>query len=248
MSAARDQILGSVRAALKRGKLDARAAAELDARIGAHQRNLIPKRAAALDARGQVELFVDMAQEVQTTVERVAAPTEVPTAVADYLAAHNLPAEFVMSPDARLDALPWQDRPLLKIRRGKAERQDLVGVTPCFAAIAETGTLMLLSGPGTPSTINFIPDTHIVVMQAGEVVATYEDGWDRLRAQGDMPRTVNFVTGPSRTGDIEQRLVLGAHGPRRLHIVLVDPNGAATMRETSTGATRPRTSDGGPIV
>jgi L-lactate dehydrogenase complex protein LldG len=248
MSDARDQILGSVRAALKRGRLDAHATAELDARIGAHRRNLIPARATSLDARGRIELFVDMAQEVQTTVERVAALTEVPVAIADYLAAQNLPAEFVMSPDALLDALPWQDRPLLKIRRGRAAGQDLVGVTPCFAAIAETGTLMLLSGPRTPSTINFIPDTHIVVMQAGEVVATYEDGWDRLRAQGDMPRTVNFVTGPSRTGDIEQRLVLGAHGPRRLHIVLVDPDGAAAARAASAGPTRPRTSDGGPIV
>jgi len=82
--------------------------------------------------------------------------------------------------------------------------------------------LMLISGPQTPTTLNFLPDTHIVVVRSEQVVATYEDGWDRLRICDGLPRTVNFITGPSRTGDIEQRIELGAHGPRRLHIVLVD--------------------------
>jgi L-lactate dehydrogenase complex protein LldG len=104
-------------------------------------------------------------------------------------------------------------------------------LTPCLAAIAETGTLMLLSGADTPTTLNFLPDTHIVVVRAGQVVAGYEDAWDMVRekAGGDpaaWPRTINLITGPSRTGDIEQRIQLGAHGPRRLHVVLVD--GAAT--------------------
>ena len=99
---------------------------------------------------------------------------------------------------------------------------DAVSLTPCFAAIAETGTLMLVSGRDTPTTLNFLPDTHIVVLRADQVLPHYEEGWSRLRASGPMPRTVNFITGPSRTGDIEQRIQLGAHGPRRLHIVLVD--------------------------
>jgi L-lactate dehydrogenase complex protein LldG len=81
---------------------------------------------------------------------------------------------------------------------------------------------MLLSGPQTPTTLNFLPDTHIVVVRADQVVATYEDGWDRLRVDRPLPRVVNFITGPSRTGDIEQRIVLGAHGPRRLHIVVIE--------------------------
>src|SRR5205085_6001380 len=110
----------------------------------------------------------------------------------------------------------------LHLRRGKASPGDQVSMTPAFAAIAETGTLMLTSGAETPSTLNFLPDTHVVVLEAGQVVPTYEEGWTRLRARGDMPRTVNFITGPSRTGDIEQRIQLGAHGPRRLHVVLVD--------------------------
>jgi L-lactate dehydrogenase complex protein LldG len=85
---------------------------------------------------------------------------------------------------------------------------------------------MLVSGEATPTTLNFLPDTHIVILRARQVVASYEDGWDLLRQRpGEgpkaLPRTVNFITGPSRTGDIEQRIELGAHGPRRLHVILV---------------------------
>jgi L-lactate dehydrogenase complex protein LldG len=224
----RDDILGGIRKALKRGPLDAAATATLDARLAAPPRNLIPARATALDHAGQVDLFVAMAEEVQTTVERVAGLADVPQAVAAYLASENLPADLVASPDPALDAIPWAERPLLRLRRGKAEGSDKVSVTPAFAAVAETGTLMLVSGPQNPTTLNFLPDNHIVVLRADQVVASYEDGWDLLRqrqaAAGDpaLPRTVNFITGPSRTGDIEQRMQLGAHGPRRLHIVLVD--------------------------
>ena len=229
---ARDDILGGIRRSLGRGSLPDTEAGELAARVAAHRRNLIPARAASLDPPARVDLFVTMAQAVQTTVARVASDEDVPGEVARYLAAENLPAELKMAPDPRLDALPWAERPLLQIRRGKAEAGDAVSLTPCLAAVAETGTLMLVSGEATPTTLNFLPDTHIVMLRAGQVVASYEDGWDRLRAQsgdgqsGDMPgalpRTVNFITGPSRTGDIEQKIELGAHGPRRLHVILVD--------------------------
>jgi L-lactate dehydrogenase complex protein LldG len=222
MSGSREQILASIRRSSKRGRLDTAREAELRERVAMHQRNLVPARAAALDESGQVDLFVAMAEEVQTTVARVGSLAAVPDEVARYLAADNLPAELVLAPDPKLDDIPWDARPLLRIRRGRAEPDDAVSLTPCFAAIAETGTLMLVSGAGTPTTLNFLPDTHIVVVHGDQVVATYEDGWDRLRSAGGVPRTVNFITGPSRTGDIEQRIELGAHGPRRLHIVLVD--------------------------
>jgi L-lactate dehydrogenase complex protein LldG len=224
---ARDDILGGIRRSLRRDGSATEGAAEAAERVAAHRRNLIPARAAALDPAGRVELFVEMAEAVQTTVARIASDHDVPDEVARYLAAENLPAEVKIAPDPGLDALPWADRPLLHIRRGKAEPGDAVSLTPCLAAVAETGTLMLISGEATPTTLNFLPDTHIVVLRAGQVVASYEDGWDLLRAQGadklwGLPRTVNFITGPSRTGDIEQRIELGAHGPRRLHVILVD--------------------------
>jgi L-lactate dehydrogenase complex protein LldG len=227
MGTARDDILARIRRGLRRGPLPQAAASGLAERVAAHRRNLIPARAAALDHASRIDLFVAMAEEVQTTVARIASDAAVPAEVVRYLAAENLPAELVMAPDPSLDAIPWDARPLLGIRRGRAEPGDAVSLTPCLAAIAETGTLMLVSGRDTPTTLNFLPDTHIVVLRAGQVVASYEDGWDlvRARSQGSpeaWPRTVNLITGPSRTGDIEQRIQLGAHGPRRLHIVLVD--------------------------
>lgn len=222
MSGARDQMLAGIRRSLKRGRLDAAREVGLRDGVAAHRRNLVPARAAALDGPGRADLFIAMAEEVQATTARVDLLAAVPEAVAHFLASENLPAELVLAPDPSLDELPWNAWPLLRIRRGRAEAEDAVGLTPCFAAIAETGTLMLISGAETPTTLNFLPDTHIVIVRGEQLVAAYEDGWDRLRDRGAIPRTVNFITGPSRTGDIEQRIELGAHGPRRLHIILVD--------------------------
>jgi L-lactate dehydrogenase complex protein LldG len=226
MTGAREDIIGGIRHSLRRGPLDAARSAALEARLKAHRRNLIPARAAALDHDGQVKLFIAMAEEVHTTIACVRHAADVPDAVADYLSRRNLPSRLVMTPDPQLDEIPWGQRPMLEIRMGRAEDSDAVGVTACFAAIAETGTLMLLSGPESPTRNNFLPDTHIVVMHKRQVVAAYEDGFAKLRERGDMPRTVNFISGPSRTGDIEQRLELGAHGPRRLHIVVIDDDEA----------------------
>lgn len=230
MSEARDRVLAAIRGSLNRGRVDANTEADLRTRIAAHRRNLTPARAAALDHRAQVELFVTMAEEVQATVTRVNSLTAVPEEVARYLAGENLPAELVIAPDPNLDAIPWADWPLLHIRRDRAEASDKVSLTTCHAAIAETGSLMLISGPQTPTTLNFLPDSHIVIVHGDQVVPTYEDGWDRLRAgapSATLPRTINFITGPSRTADIEQHIELGAHGPRRLHIVLVEDGQAS---------------------
>jgi L-lactate dehydrogenase complex protein LldG len=224
---ARDDILGGIRRALRRGPLPEETATALAERVAAHRRNLIPARAASLDPAARIDLFVAMAEEVQTTVARVTSDRAVPAEVARYLAAENLPAELVMAPDPALDAIPWDTRPLLTIRRGRAEPGDAVSLTPSLAGVAETGTLMLVSGADTPTTLNFLPDTHIVVLRVGQIVASYEDGWDLVRARAQAgtegwPRTINLITGPSRTGDIEQRIQLGAHGPRRLHVVLIE--------------------------
>jgi L-lactate dehydrogenase complex protein LldG len=234
VSEGRERILEDIRKSLKRGRLDSDTVARLRGRLTAHPRNLIPARATALDHAGQVDLFITMAEEVQATVARVGLLAAVPEAVAAYLAAENLPAELIVAPDPNIDAIPWEAWSLLRIRRGRAEGEDKVSLSPCHAAIAETGTLMLNSGRQTPTTLNFLPDTHIVVVRRDQVVATYEDGLDRLRADrasDKLPRVINFITGPSRTADIEQRIELGAHGPRRLHIVLVEDGGAIGSAE-----------------
>jgi L-lactate dehydrogenase complex protein LldG len=167
-------------------------------------------------------LFVRNVEKEFGTVALVADLDAVPGAVVDYLAAQNLPGRVVMAPHPELQAIPWSARPLLDIREGRAEGSDAVSVQHGFAGIAETGTLMLPSSPERPVTLNVLAETEIVVLRQAAIVGAYEEAWDRLRTEiGAMPRNVMFVTGPSRSADIEQALELGAHGPRRLHIVMV---------------------------
>jgi L-lactate dehydrogenase complex protein LldG len=222
----RARILDSIRASLGRPPLSADAQGEIGRKLANPVPNLIPGRA-QLDARAQLDLFEKMAIAASCEVVRVREAGEVPAAVAAYLRRHNLPLSLAQAPAATLDALPWDREPMLTRRRGVAEPTDQASLTPAFAGIAETGTLMLISGAESPTTLNLLPDNHIVVMETSQVVGVYEEAWARLRAAGapgTMPRTVNFVTGPSRTGDIEQTIYMGAHGPRRLHIILIDPD------------------------
>lgn len=215
-------ILTAIRRGLKRGPLPDDQAAMLRGRLAAHPRHLIPARS-RLPHPQQVDLFVRNVEREFGTVTRVPDMDAVPGAVADYLAAQNLPGSVIMAPHPELQAIPWSARPLLNIREGRAEGTDAVSVQHGFAGIAETGTLMLPSSPERPVTLNLLADTEIVVLRAASIVGAYEEAWDRLRAEiGPMPRNVMFITGPSRSADIEQTLELGAHGPRSLHVVLVE--------------------------
>ena len=139
-----------------------------------------------------------------------------------------------MAPNPELQALPWADKPMLTFEARRAEATDTVSVQHGYAAIAETGTLMLPSDPARPTTLNILAETEIVILRTSRIHGAYEEAWDTLRRErtdpvsgGFMPRNVMLVTGPSRSADIEQTLELGAHGPRRLHIILLDDDPAA---------------------
>ncbi len=217
----RDRILGDIRRALKRPAQPDTAV--LEARLREAPSGPIPARG-QLPRAARIELFLDMARRAAASVARVAADAEVPGAVAEFLARENLPARLKLAPDPALTGLPWESRPLLEVSSGPSAGDDLVSLCRAEAGIAETGTLMLASGPKSPSTLNFLPETEIVLLSADRVVGGLEDAWRLLRAglpAGEMPRTVNFITGPSRSADIGQKLQMGAHGPRRLHIILV---------------------------
>jgi L-lactate dehydrogenase complex protein LldG len=219
----RESILTAIRRGLKRGPLPEDQKAMLRGRLERHPRHLIPARS-RLPHAGQVDLFVANVEKEFGSVTRVPDLDAVPGAVADYLAAQNLPGTLVMAPHPDLQAVPWSARPLLTIREGRAQASDMVSMQHAFAGIAETGTLMLPSAPERPTTLNLLADTEIVMLRASALVGAYEEAWDRLRTAmaGQMPRNVMLVTGPSRSADIEQTLELGAHGPRRLHVVLVE--------------------------
>ena len=226
MTDARTAILTGIREAMDRAKPTDEATTEaLKIRLASRPRGPIPQRAASeCDAR--IELFVQMAEKASASVQRIAAWDDLPKAVADYLTGKNLPASLRMAPHPELEGANWESQPTLDMSRGAARSDDAVGLSRAAVGVAETGTLMLASGPASPPTLNFMPETHIVVLKRSEIVGGYEDGWDIIRDRftrdGRLPRTVNMITGPSRTGDIEQTIELGAHGPLRVHIVIVD--------------------------
>lgn len=151
----------------------------------------------------------------------VAAPDAVPAAVADYLQARGLPGRFRRAAGPLLDALPWPAAGRLTIDIGPASDGDAVGLSQAVAGVAETGTLVLVSGPQAPVALAFLPETHIVLLSAADIIGSYEEALGRVRRDGGMPRTVNLITGASRTGDIGGRIVMGAHGPRRLAVFII---------------------------
>lgn len=221
MTQSRTRILEGIRRAHGRGPLPDDQTAVLAAGLANPVSRLTPKRGQGTPAEVRT-LFETMATAVSATLDTVGSWAEVPGVLVEFLKARNLPSEVAAAPDARLDVLAGHD--LLTVRRGPALPQDLIGVSVAFKGVAETGTLMLVSGPDTPTSLNFLPDVHVVCLETSQLGGTYEQAWAALRAAypDDLPRTVNFITGPSRTGDIEQTIQLGAHGPRQLHIILVD--------------------------
>lgn len=218
----RQAILSRIRTSLKVSGEDSERAATVASRLVEHPLGIIPQRG-HLPPAERLALFITMAEKYNATTERLGSNTALPAAVADYLKQRNLPAAIRIGADARLADLPWQTAGALEIRHGASDGNDLVAVSHAFGGIAETGTLCVLSGPENPVTLNFLPDHHIVVVQASDIIGDMESLWSNLRAaQGEtMPRTVNMITGPSRSADIEQTLLLGAHGPRALHILIV---------------------------
>jgi len=219
---ARDAVLERLRRALHRRGPGATEARNLvEARLAKAAPGLIPARG-DLDREGRIQLFSVQAEAVQATVRRLRRYDALPEAIERYLRERNLPTRLVVASHPALTRIDWR-RTMLSLHAGRAQDDDAIGLTHAFAAIAETGTLMLCSAPETPTLLAFLPETSIVVVPAARVLRAYEDGLRLLQEeQGGLPRSVNFITGPSRSGDIEQTLQLGAHGPRRLHILLVD--------------------------
>ncbi len=210
---ARDEILRSIREANSRAEAAADRQSVL-ARIDARRRGPMP----AMDW-DPVARFRERCVAMMSTVADAASLADVPSAVAAYVRDKSLPLAGACWPEfAHLD---WRGAGLSVAAR-PSNGDDKLGVTGVFCGIAENGTLMLLSGQDTHATTSLLPENHIAIVPAARIVRAMEDGWDLLRReQGKMPRQVNFVSGPSRTADIEMTLVLGAHGPFRVHVIIV---------------------------
>lgn len=219
---ARAEILADIRRALGAGSTEKSRRRAVEDRLAQLPKGIIPARG-RLDLAGRKALFRAEAERVFASVAEVGCAAEVPAAVAAYLRGRNLPAQLRMSADPYLAALPWQTTNLA-VSQGSSDGTDRVGLSRAFGAVAESGTLVLVSGSANPTTLNFLPESHIVVVAAADIVGDYEEIWQRLRVaygKGVLPRNVNLITGPSRSADIGQKMQLGAHGPRDLHSIIV---------------------------
>jgi len=219
----RERILGAIRITLDAETREATRRQSAAARLA---RPVVhPRPGRTLRPTGELlQQFKDFQHTLGVTVMEVAAPPEIPAAIAGYLHALGLPLRLRRGADPLLSGLPWESAPSLEIDAGRAQDGDTVGLSRAVAGVAETGTLALGSGSDNPVTLGFVPDIHVVVLRADTVVGSYEEAFDRLRAiygEGSLPRTVNLISGPSRTADIEQTIVRGAHGPKRLHVVIL---------------------------
>jgi L-lactate dehydrogenase complex protein LldG len=222
-TSARARILANVRTGLGvTGRESDRKAAVAD-RLKTHTQNLIPARARQPQAT-LAKILREYLEGQSATVVEVASASDLPAEIAGFLRNKNLPLTIRLGDDPLWQSLPWDREPALERTSGKALGSDSAGLARALAGVAETGTLVFTSGKDNPTTINYVPETHMVVLRARDIVGAYEDMWDMVRAnqgEGQMPRAVNFISGPSRTADIEQQLVMGAHGPRRLHVMIV---------------------------
>jgi L-lactate dehydrogenase complex protein LldG len=212
---ARENILRRVRSALGVGSAQPeRRAQDVHAMLSGHARGPMPAMDWDLIAR-----FKERCIGLSSSVDEAASLHGVPAAVAKYVQSNALPAAACCW-QAYAD-FPWKEAGL-NVEFRSANADDKTGITGCFCAIAETGTLMTLSGEASPLTNSLLPDTHVAIVPRARIVRSMEDAWDLLRGEhGKMPRQVSFVSGPSRTADIEMTMVLGIHGPYRVHIVLV---------------------------
>lgn len=166
------------------------------------------------NAADPITTFAERATAVNAEVRILNNAGEIPAAIADLLRGKNLPAEIHIAPDA-----PAMDVGALAVKRTPPGPDD-AALTSAPFAIAETGTLAYPATAENPASWHFRPGFEIAVLKASDIVPHMENVIARVKAKG-LPHTLNFVTGPSRTGDIEQTLELGAHGPKALAILIV---------------------------
>lgn len=220
---ARAHVFAKLKAALKDGPSTVDRRANVEQRLASPPKHPLPARVdkSKTDLRAQFRSYLE---GQSANVLEVVGAAAVPVAIAEYLRANNLPQTVRSGDDPYLASLPWNTATTLQRRIGPASSTDAVGLSHALAAIAETGTVALASGPDNPVTLNFVPENHIVVVEEADLFGPHEQAWARLRerfGKGKMPRTVNFISGPSRTADIGGKLVTGAHGPRHLCVILV---------------------------
>jgi L-lactate dehydrogenase complex protein LldG len=221
MSSPRNEIFSRLHRSLGREQRNEGERRKPEARLSKPPRNLVPHY---VEQMGAIELFAKMAPLSAATLTRVRDWPLVPREVRAFTRLFNLPSQAVVSNEEELVGLPWSEA-VISTKFGPADRYDSVGVSLAYAGIAETGTIVDLSAADHPMSLNLLPENHVSILPASRIVASYEDLWSRMRetfGPGQMPRTALWITGPSRTADVGQQMLFGAHGPVCEHIIIVE--------------------------
>ncbi len=166
-----------------------------------------------------VARFCERARRADAEVQVLDSAADVAEAVAAILRARNLPAVLHLPPGSAAAGLDWAKTPGLA-RETTPPGPDDAALALAPFGIAETGTLAYPAGANAPASWHFRPGLEIAVLRARDIVGSMEEVLARVKRRG-IAATLNFVTGPSRTADIEQTLELGAHGPKALAILIV---------------------------
>ena len=208
----KNRILCSIRHSLHRtGELPKSIQATLKQRLEQPIANFKPPL-----KQDKIACFIDKAKAVHSKISRLSSLADVPAVVEADLSKHALPHIVVSAGLGVSWPGHWQ------VEQRAAQATDQLSVTGAFAGIAETGSVMLLSGPDHPTSVNFLPQSHIVLLYESQIVAHLEEALVRLRSEHpSLPRSINLICGPSKTGDIEQTLLEGVHGPRYFHIIIL---------------------------
>ncbi|MFT5115447.1 MAG: L-lactate dehydrogenase complex protein LldG [Parasphingorhabdus sp.] len=213
----KEKVLGNIRSSLRRSQpLDETLQAGLKQRLALHQKHVQPGFTGEL-----LERLVQKHIALQGTLDRIQHKSELSVVLQNYMQEYSLPDSLVIGESVLFEDLNLPEH--IKINRRPALDKDKICVSRAVAAVAETGTLVLRSSADSPLTHNYMPDHHVVLLETGTIVRWQEDIWTLLRQEASFPpRGVCFISGPSKTADIEQTIEYGAHGPRCLHLVLLD--------------------------
>lgn len=215
MSDSRDTVLANIRGALGRTKIEQEQEEILYRRMKVPPKHLIPHW-----EDGNLARFIKKLEAVSASIDVVESEQGISDALIGFLSRYDLPRHVVVSPSQKLDYISWDG---VTTARRNITKDDSVAVTPCEAGIIETGSVVLFSGVHDSTSMNFLPENHVVIIWREQLILHMENLWSRLREQGsELPRTINMITGPSKTADIEQTLEYGVHGPKRFHVILVE--------------------------
>lgn len=155
-----------------------------------------------------------------TKVYLVESKTKIPEILAGILPQYSHSQILYAGKDQKINTLDWQEEGI-ELNEGTPSENGAVSISHSFAGAAETGTLFFTSGPENPARNNYLSTTHIALIHEDTIVQTYEEAFAiQSSMQADLPRSLMMISGPSRTADIEQTLILGAHGPTELIVII----------------------------